>query len=74
MWKNSPADGVFLLLGRLLGTAHFSGQLVNPGVADLNLGVIPRLQVSDVVPRDVGLDGPHPVSYTHLTLPTNREV
>ena len=40
--------------------------------ADAGRGVRGRYSTDDLVPDIVA--GPYPVSYTHLTLPTNREV
>ena len=33
-----------------------------------------RSKVKSFIEEEIGLDGIDPVSYTHLTLPTNREV
>ena len=50
-------------------------------IGHLYMGEIPSWDVSDVRPAGARLkvfggraSGPAPVSYTHLTLPTNREV
>ena len=34
----------------------------------------PEIQILDLIQSDGSLPNPKPVSYTHLTLPTNREV
>ena len=51
-----------------------------PAIAFIN-GISPSLSVENFYnqilqsnPSTVGAPGPYPVSYTHLTLPTNREV
>ena len=55
-----------LTLGRTMGRPLISGRVIVPPLISGRV-IVPPLIVGRMI-------GPAPVSYTHLTLPTNREV
>ena len=72
-------------LGRHLGFTAGRLEETYPGMAVVNhqwwdsetfanLGTIPAARLEELSEGRLSMDVPVPVSYTHLTLPTNREV
>ena len=66
-----PESGYFGATGKQIMDLTVSNEIYNP---QLGARLYNRYLDEKIYAEEMGFDGLMPVSYTHLTLPTNREV